>query len=65
MMHEYIKIDKIKNVWEVNPVTGDYSYDEDGRHYLCIDGVFSRKKTVLLTLFLWGIVSMRDMVVEL
>ena len=61
MMHEYIKIDKIKNVWEVNPVTGDYSYDEDGRHYLC----FSRKKTVLLTLFLWGNMSMRDMVVEL
>ena len=65
MMHEYIKIDKIKNVWEVNPVTGDYSYDEDGRHYLCIDGVFLEKKTVLLTLFLWGNMSMRDMVVEL
>jgi len=44
MMHEYIKIDKIKNVWEVNPVTGDYSYDEDGRHYLCIDGVFLEKE---------------------
>ena len=43
-MNEYIKIDKIKNVWGINPVTGDYSYDEDGRHYLCIDGVILEKE---------------------
>ena len=44
MMHEYIKIDKIKKVWGVNPATGDYSYERDGHYYLSIDGVVLDKK---------------------
>ena len=43
-MQEYIQIDKIKNVKGVNPVTGDYSYEENGRGYLCIDGVLFEKE---------------------
>ena len=38
-MQEYIQIDKIKNVKGINPVTGDYSYEENGRGYLYIDVV--------------------------
>ena len=43
-MQEYIQIDKIKNVKGINPVTGDYSYEENGRGYLCIDGVLFEKE---------------------
>ena len=43
-MQEYIQIDKIKNVKGVNPVTGDYSYEENGHGYLCIDGVLLEKE---------------------
>ena len=43
-MHKYIQIDKIKNVKGVNPITGDYSYEENGRGYLCIDGVLLEKE---------------------
>ena len=43
-MQEYIQIDKIKNVKGINPVTGDYSYEENGRGYLCIDGVLLEKE---------------------
>ena len=43
-MHKYIQIDKIKNVKGLNPVTGDYSYEENGRGYLCIDGVLLEKE---------------------
>ena len=43
-MNEYIQIDKIKNVRGVNPITGDYSYEENGRGYLYIDGVLLEKE---------------------
>ena len=43
-MHKYIQIDKIKNVKGINPITGDYSYEENGRGYLCIDGVLLEKE---------------------
>ena len=43
-MNEYIQIDKIKNVKGINPVTGDYSYEENGRGYLYIDGVLLEKE---------------------
>ena len=43
-MIAYKEIDKIKNVKGINPITGDYSYEENGRGYLCIDGVLLEKE---------------------
>ena len=43
-MHKYIQIDKIKNVKGLNPITGDYSYEENGGGYLYIDGVLLEKE---------------------
>ena len=43
-MHKYIQIDKIKNVKGINPITGDYSYEENGGGYLYIDGVLLEKE---------------------
>ena len=43
-MIAYKEIAQIKNVRGVNPVTGDYSYEENGRGYLCIDGVLLEKE---------------------
>ena len=38
------EIAQIKNVKGLNPVTGDYSYEENGRGYLYIDGVLLEKE---------------------
>lgn len=43
-MIAYKEIAQIKNVKGINPITGDYSYEENGRGYLCIDGVFFEKE---------------------
>ena len=43
-MISYKEIAQIKNVKGVNPVTGDYSYEENGHGYLCIDGVLLEKE---------------------
>ena len=43
-MIAYKEIAQIKNVKGVNPITGDYSYEENGRGYLCIDGVLLEKE---------------------
>ena len=43
-MIAYKEITQIRNVKGLNPVTGDYSYEENGRGYLCIDGVLLEKK---------------------
>ena len=43
-MIDYKEIAQIKNVKGVNPITGDYSYEENGRGYLCIDGVLLEKE---------------------
>ena len=43
-MHKYIQLDKIKNVKGINPITGDYSYEENGGGYLYIDGVLLEKE---------------------
>ena len=43
-MIAYKEIDKIKNVKGINPITGDYSYEENGWGYLCIDGVLLEKE---------------------
>ena len=43
-MIAYKEIAQIKNVKGVNPVTGDYSYEENGRGYLYIDGVLLEKE---------------------
>jgi hypothetical protein len=43
-MIAYKEIAQIKNVKGINPVTGDYSYKENGRGYLCIDGVLLEKE---------------------
>ena len=43
-MIAYKEIAQIKNVKGLNPVTGDYSYEENGRGYLCIDGVLLEKE---------------------
>ena len=42
-MIAYKEIAQIKNVRGVNPITGDYSYEENGRGYLYIDGVLLEK----------------------
>ena len=43
-MIAYKEIAQIKNVKGIDPVTGDYSYKENGRGYLCIDGVLLEKE---------------------
>ena len=43
-MIAYKEIAQIKNVKGINPITGDYSYEENGRGYLCIDGVLFEKE---------------------
>ena len=43
-MIAYKEIVQIKNVRGVNPITGDYSYEENGRSYLYIDGVLLEKE---------------------
>ena len=43
-MIAYEEITQIRNVKGLNPVTGDYSYEENGRGYLCIDGVLLEKE---------------------
>ena len=43
-MIAYKEIVQIKNVKGLNPVTGDYSYEENGRGYLYIDGVLLEKE---------------------
>ena len=43
-MIAYKEIAQIKNVKGVNPVMGDYSYEENGRGYLYIDGVLLEKE---------------------
>ena len=43
-MIAYKEIAQIKNVKGVNPVTGDYSYEENGRGYLYIDGILLEKE---------------------
>ena len=43
-MIAYKEIAQMKNVKGLNPVTGDYSYEENGRGYLCIDGVLLEKE---------------------
>ena len=43
-MIAYKEIAQIKNVKGINPVTGDYSYEENGRGYLYIDGVLLEKE---------------------
>ena len=43
-MIAYKEIAQIKNVRGVNPITGDYSYEENGRSYLYIDGVLLEKE---------------------
>ena len=56
-MTEYILTDKIRNVWAVNPATGDYSYEQDGRGYLYLDGVLFEQEAAAL-----DIVSVGDYV---
>ena len=43
-MIAYKEIAQIKNVQGLNPVTGDYSYKENGHGYLHIDGVLLEKE---------------------
>ena len=43
-MIAYKEIAQIKNVQGLNPVTGDYSYKENGQGYLHIDGVLLEKE---------------------
>ena len=43
-MIAYKEIAQIKNVKGLNPVTGDYSYEENGGGYLYIDGVLLEKE---------------------
>ena len=43
-MIAYKEIAQVKNVKGLNPITGDYSYEENGRGYLCIDGVLLEKE---------------------
>ena len=43
-MIAYKEIAQIKNVRGINPITGDYSYEENGRGYLYIDGVLLEKE---------------------
>ena len=43
-MIAYKEIAQIKNVKGINPITGDYSYEENGRGYLYIDGILLEKE---------------------
>ena len=43
-MIAYKEIAQVKNGKGVNPITGDYSYEENGRGYLYIDGVLLEKE---------------------
>ena len=43
-MIAYKEIAQVKNVKGLNPITVDYSYEENGRGYLCIDGVLLEKE---------------------
>ena len=43
-MIAYKEITQIKNVQGINPITGDYSYEENGRGYLYIDSVLLEKE---------------------
>ena len=43
-MIAYKEIAQIKNVKGLNPITGDYSYEENGRGYLYIDGILLEKE---------------------
>ena len=43
-MIAYKEIAQIKNVRGINPITGDYSYEENGGGYLYIDGVLLEKE---------------------
>lgn len=56
-MTEYILTDKVRNVLAVNPATGDYSYEQDGRGYLYLDGVLLEQEEAAL-----DIVSVGDYV---
>ena len=47
-MIAYKEIAQIKNVWGINPITGGYSYEENGRGYLCIDSVLLEKEEPVL-----------------
>ena len=53
-MIAYKEIAQIKNVKGLNPVTGDYSYEENGRGYLCIDGVLLEKEEPALDIISVG-----------
>ena len=43
-MIAYKEIAQIKNVKGLNPISGDYSYEENGRGYHCIDGVLLERE---------------------
>ena len=43
-MIAYKEIAQIKNVQGINPITGDYSYEENGRGYLYTDSVLLEKE---------------------
>ena len=43
-MYQYNQRNKIKSVYGLNPITGDYSYKENGHGYLHIDGVLLEKE---------------------
>ena len=62
-MIAYKEIAQIKNVWGINPITGGYSYEENGRGYLCIDSVLLEKEEPVLDIVSVGDTSMCGMVV--
>ena len=53
-MIAYKEIAQIKNVQGLNPVTGDYSYKENGHRYLHIDGVLLEKEEPALDIISVG-----------
>ena len=53
-MIAYKEIAQIKNVKGLNPVTGDYSYKENGHGYLHIDGVLLEKEEPALDIISVG-----------
>ena len=53
-MIAYKEIAQIKNVQGLNPVTGDYSYKENGYGYLHIDGVLLEKEEPALDIISVG-----------
>ena len=53
-MIAYKEIAQIKNVQGLNPVTGDYSYKENGHGYLHIDGVLLEKEEPALDIISVG-----------